>query len=411
MKITHVITRMVVGGAQENTLLTVEGFLRRGCRVSLISGPAEGPEGSLLDRAWRSGAEVHIVPDLGREISPARDMLACIRIRRLLKTLAPDLVHTHSAKAGVLGRMAAASLGIPWIVHTYHGLPFHPYERPWRNWLYIRMERYCARLTHRIISVCDAMTRQALAAGVGSPRQYATVYSGIETEKFLRARAPGERAELRRRLGLEPSDVAILKIARLFHLKGHDAVLRAAPLVLRKVPHAVWVFAGDGVLRDELEGLTVNLGIGDRVRFLGIVPPDGIPDVLAACDLLVHASLREGLARALPQAMLSGLPAVSLNLDGAPEVVLPGRTGLLVAPGDLEGLAEAQISLCLDPELRSRMGREGRELCREKFDWRRMVDALAGIYAGLLGRADGQPGCGPEPPSGSAGRPGLNLGN
>ncbi len=383
MKIAHVITRMIVGGAQENTLLTIEGFLRRGCRVSLITGPAKGPEGSLLDRVARSGAEVHIVPELGREIAPLRDPLAYVRIKKLLKSIAPDLVHTHSAKAGVLGRLAAANLGIPKTVHTYHGLPFHPYESPWRNRLYVRVERYCARLTHRIVSVCDAMTRQALAAGVGRPEQYTTVYSGIETEKFLRERSEEERASIRKRFGIEPSDVAILKIARLFHLKGHEAVLRAAPLVLRKVPNAVWVFAGDGILRDALVRLAEDLGIRGRVKFIGLVAPEDVPDVIAACDLLVHASLREGLAKALPQAMLSGLPVVSLNLDGAPEVVLPGRTGFLVEPGNMEGLAEVQVRLCLDPDLRRRMGREGRELCGEKFDWRRMVDAIAGVYAGL----------------------------
>src|SRR3954471_9369835 len=207
MRIVHVITRLIIGGAQENTLLTVEGLHHRhGDDVTLITGPAEGPEGDLFDRAERLGLKVELMPELVRPIRPATDLPAYRRLRKAMRRLRPDVVHTHSSKAGISGRAAAWRERVPAVVHTVHGLPFGPSESPARNRAYVALERWAARRCHAIVSVCDAMTEQALAAGVGRPEHYTTVYSGMDVESFLQPSRP--REPVRRELGLADDEIA-----------------------------------------------------------------------------------------------------------------------------------------------------------------------------------------------------------
>ncbi len=247
MKIVHVITRLILGGAQENTLLTVEGLHHRhGDDVTLITGPAEGPEGDLFERANRHGLKVEVLPELVRAIRPATDVRAYRRLRQAFRRLKPEVVHTHSSKAGILGRAAAWKERVPAVVHTIHGLPFGPSESPGKNRVYIALERWAARRCHAIVSVCDAMTEQALAAGVGRPEQYLTVYSGMDVDAFLQPSRP--RDVVRRELGLADDEVAFATVARLFERKGHDDILAAAPEILRANPKVRFVWIGSGIL-------------------------------------------------------------------------------------------------------------------------------------------------------------------
>ncbi len=228
MLIVHVITRLILGGAQENTLLTVEGLHHQyHDDVTLITGPAEGPEGDLFQRAADRGLKVELMSELVRPIRPGVDLAAYRKLRASFRRLKPDVVHTHSSKAGILGRAAAWAERVPAIVHTIHGMPFGPFERPWRNRLYIALERWAARRCHAIVGVCDAMTTQALAAGVGHPGQFLTVYSGMDADAFLNP--PRSRSEVRRELGLADDEVGFATVARLFELKGHDDILAIAP--------------------------------------------------------------------------------------------------------------------------------------------------------------------------------------
>ena len=334
----HIITRMILGGAQENTLYTCTGLLSSGeWQVDLVTGPAEGPEGELIDQARAAGVPVTVVDCMQRNLSPFADWATYRRVKALIRERRPTIVHTHSSKAGFLGRLAARRLRVPVIIHTIHGLPFHPYERWWRNRLYITAERMAARRCDRIICVAEAMQRQALAAGVGRPEQYSVIHSGMETGTFGAPELDG--AAVRRELGIPGEALVIGKIARLFELKGHEDVLRAAPRLVEKAPDSRLLFVGDGILRESLERLAAELGVADRVTFAGLVPASRIPEMVAAMDLVVHASYREGLARVLPQALISRVPVVSYDVDGAPEVVVPDETGILVRPGDIEGLA------------------------------------------------------------------------
>lgn len=382
MKIVHIITRLILGGAQENTLLTVEGLHQRHHDdVTLITGPAEGPEGDLFERARRAGLHVEVMPELVRAIRPATDAKAYRLLRRSIRRLRPDVVHTHSSKAGIIGRAAAWREGVPAVVHTIHGLPFGPSESPARNRLYIALERWASRRCHAIVSVCDAMTVQALAAGVGRPEQYSTVYSGMDVDAFLNP--GGSRNATREELRLEPENVAFGTVARLFERKGHDDLLAIAPEILRENPNVRFVFIGDGILRDHLKQQAERLGVAHAFRFTGLVAPDRIPELLQGIDAVIHPSLREGLARVLPQALLVGRPVISYDIDGAREVVLP-ETGFLVPPKDLAGLRRAVAALAADPRLRASLGNEGRRRFADQFRKETMTDQLRLLYDRLL---------------------------
>ncbi|MGP0068969.1 MAG: glycosyltransferase family 4 protein [Isosphaeraceae bacterium] len=384
------ITRLILGGAQENTLLTVEG-LHHHYRddVTLITGPAEGPEGDLFDRAARLGLKVEVMDELVRPIRPGVDLAAYRKLRKAFRRLKPEVVHTHSSKAGILGRAAAWDEGVPAIVHTIHGLPFGPFERPWKNRLYIALERWAARRCHAIVSVCDAMTTQALAAGVGQTGQFLTVYSGMDADAFLNPRR--NRTDVRRELGLADDEVAFATVARLFELKGHDDILAIAPGILAENPKVRFVWIGDGILRDRFIAELDRLGIRQSFILAGLVTPDRIPELLGAVDAVIHPSLREGLARVLPQALLVGRPVISYDVDGAREVVLP-ETGFLLRPRDLDGLRQSIRQLADEPSLRAAMGAEGRRRFADQFRHETMTRELRSLYERLLqgGAASGR---------------------
>jgi glycosyltransferase involved in cell wall biosynthesis len=382
MRIVHVITRLIIGGAQENTLLTVDELHHRyHDEVTLITGPAEGPEGDLFDRAAQRNLSVELMPELVRPIRPWVDQKAYWRLRAAFRRLRPEVVHTHSSKAGILGRAAAWHERVPAVVHTIHGMPFGPFETPMKNRIYISLEKWAARRAHAIVSVCDAMTKQALAAGVGRPGQFQTVYSGMDADSFLQpARS---REQVRSELGLAEDDVAFATVARLFELKGHGDIVAVARDVLASNPKVKFVWIGDGILRDRLVADLERLGIRGSFILTGLVSPDRIPGMLNAVDAVIHPSLREGLARVLPQALLVGRPVISYDIDGAGEVVIP-ETGILLAPRDLAGLTRAILELASNPAARAAMGREGRRRFAEQFRHETMARELRSLYERLL---------------------------
>ncbi len=384
MRIAHIITRMIVGGAQENTLLCCQDLIRRyGDEVLLITGPALGPEGDLLEQGRAGGVPLAMVPSLRRSIHPWRDIASYRTLRQVLGDFRPDVVHTHSAKGGFLGRLVAHALKVSAIVHTVHGAPFHPYQPWYARQLFRWCETYAARRCHAIVSVADAMTDLLVQARVTPREKCCTVYSGMDVEPFLQA--DQNRGTIRRELGFSEEDFVIGKIARLFHLKGHDDLIQAARPVVARCPHVRFLLVGDGILRPQLQQQIAQAGLTQAFHFTGLVPPDRVPVLLGAMDMLVHVSLREGLARALPQALIAGRPAVSYDIDGAAEVVLPSETGYLIAPRDTDDLTAAMIRLAEDRQLCRRLGQAGRDRFTERFDYRTMTAQLRQIYQRLLG--------------------------
>jgi len=385
MRIAHLITRLIVGGAQENTLLSCEDMLRtHGDDVLLITGPGLGPEGSLEAEATRRGIPMQVLPELRREVHPLRDLQSYQAIRRALQAFQPEVVHTHSGKAGLLGRKAAWSLKVPAIVHTVHGAPFHAYQGRAGRCVLKACERYAARRCHKLVTVADALADQMVAAGIAPREKFTTIYSGMEVEPLLAAASL--RTSTRARLGYSEEHLVVGKIARLFDLKGHDDLIEAAAQLCPQFPNLRFLLVGDGLLRGELEAKIESFGLADRFQFTGLVPPAEVPALIAATDIVAHCSLREGLARVLPQALIVGRPVISYDIDGAREVVIPGKTGYLLPPRDVAGLVRAIAELCGSVELRQSLAVAGRALCETRFDHRRTSAQLRQLYEEQLAK-------------------------
>lgn len=384
MRVAHVITRMIIGGAQENTLYNCEDLIQLfGDEVLLVTGPALGPEGDLLAEGRGRSVPIQLVPSLRRAIDPRRDPASYLALKRLLREFRPDVVHTHSAKAGFLGRLAAWSLRVPAIVHTVHGAPFHPYQSSAARTLFRWCEAYAARHCHALISVADAMTELMVEAGVAPREKFTTIYSGMDVEPFLNAAE--HREAMRAKWGYRPEHVVVGKIARLFHLKGHEDVIRAAAEVIKSNRNVYFLLVGDGILRERLQDQIDAAGLTPHFQFSGLVRPDQIPQFIGAMDIVVHASLREGLPRALPQALIGGRPVVSYDIDGAREVTINDQTGFLVPPR-AEALVDPLVKLAADPELRRRLGQTGRERFTEPFRHEFMTRRIRELYQQLLSR-------------------------
>jgi len=381
MRVTHVITRLIVGGAQENTIASVLGLKTiPALEVDLVSGPSLGPEGSLESAFANSPRDLTIIPELVRPIHPWKDLIAIRKLKRIFHERRPTIVHTHSGKAGILGRLAAAQAGVPVIVHTIHGPSFGTFQGNFANLLFRSAEKRAASVTTRFVTVADAMRDQYLAAGIGRAEQYTRIFSGFPLEPFLEAK---NDPSLRARYGIRPEDIVIGKIARLFKLKGHETLFAVAPELIRACPQIKFLLVGDGEWRGRFEQIARNPELRNHFIFTGLVQPTEIPSLLGIMDILVHLSEREGLARALPQALAAGKPIIAFDCDGAREVCRDGETGFLVRLGHQNGLTERLLLLARDPALRRRLGERGREFVRANFAVESMVENLHRLYLKL----------------------------
>ncbi len=383
MRVAHIITRMIIGGAQENTLYNCWDLAKDyGDDVLLITGPSLGPEGQLLEQGRAGGLNIAVIDSLRRAIHPLHDRRAYQELKNKLRYFRPDVVHTHSAKGGFLGRAAAWNCQVPAIVHTVHGAPFHPYQRTVARIAFTMLERWAAKRCHHMICVADAMTDLMVNARVAPRSKFTTIYSGMDVEPFRDCKQ--HRDSARAELGLAADEIVFGKIARLFHLKGHEYLIAAAEKVISNNPSCRFLFVGDGILRAQFEAAIAARGLKKHFLFTGLVPPERIPFYLSAMDALVHTSLREGLARTLPQALIAGKPVVSYDVDGAREVVLPGETGFLLPPQSISELADAILALAADEELRIRLGQGGAARFTEQFRHQHMTSEIRELYQRLL---------------------------
>jgi len=374
---------MIIGGAQENTLLNCLDLIRDyGDDVLLVTGPSLGPEGDLISRGRAGELKIERVDPLRRNIHPVHDWKAAAELRRIMREFRPDVVHTHSAKGGLLGRRVAWSLKVPVVVHTVHGAPFHPYQSAAARAFFQACERWAAHRCHHLISVADAMTDLMVDANIAPREKFTTIHSGMDVQPFVDA--DQHRQANRKRLGIAEDDIIVGKIARLFHLKGHDDLITAAKDVVAENDCVRFLLVGDGVLRADLESRIDQLGLQDHFIFTGLVPPAEVPGLIGAMDVLVHTSFREGLARALPQALIAGKPVVSYDVDGAREVAIDGQTGFLVPPGDRARLAQSLLTLAGDAPMRQRMGGAGRSRFTEPFRHQTMTLRIRELYERLL---------------------------
>lgn len=379
VRVLHVITRLVIGGAQENTLLTAARLDRARYEVTLASGPTAGPEGSLEDQIPRDIAFERI-PELVRDPHPVRDVVALGRLYEVMRRGRFHIVHTHTTKAGLLGRVAARLARAPVVVHTPHGHAFHGYLNPVGSRALQRVERWLARRTDRIICLTEAERQDHLLVRAGRPEQIEVIHSGVDIGRFRQARARAA-TQPRGLLGLPPHGPLVGCVARLVPVKGVQHLLEAVPRVRAAVPRATVVFVGDGPLRADLGRRAADLGLDGAAVFLGL--RRDVAEIIAQCDVLVLPSLNEGMGRAAVEAFAAGRPVIGSRISGIQDVITDGETGLLVPPGDSDALARAIIRCLTDPALVTAMGRRA-EGAAERFGIDSMIAQIDGLYGRLL---------------------------
>jgi glycosyltransferase involved in cell wall biosynthesis len=380
IRVCHVITRLDLGGAQENTLYTVS-HLGPGYRPRLVCGP-----GGLLDAEARRipGLAVSFEPALVRPIRPVLDLLALGRLTRLFRAERPHIVHTHSSKAGVLGRLAARRAGVPVVVHTIHGFGFNNRQPAPLRLLLVAAERMVAPATTHFVAVSRANLEEGIARGIVRGGRATLIRSGVPVGTFeTAARDPALRNGhgLRRELALPPRAPLVGMIACLKPQKAPLDFVETAARVARARPEARFVLAGDGELRGPVERRAASLGLDGRLFLLGW--RRDVPRIMAALDVLVLTSLWEGLPRVLPEAIAAGVPIVATAVDGTTDILRDGDTGIVCRPRDVEGLAAGVLRLLGDPERGRDLARRARAVLPE-FDIDRMVRDQEALYARLV---------------------------
>ncbi len=377
LRTLHVITRLTLGGSAENTLATMLALEAAGYAGSLAVGVAASDAASVND-ARRRGATLHDVPGLGREVGP-RDAAALVRLWRLMRAQQPAIVHTHTSKAGFIGRLAARLAGVPVVIHQPHGHIFYGYYGPRRTAFYVALERLAARWTDRIVTLTERGIDEHLARGIGERAQYRAVPSGVPTAE-LRAAAP-TRGVARARLRLPDDAFVVVGLGRFVPVKGFDVLITALPTLAAAVPSTCVLLVGDGPERVALEAQAGRLGVRDRLRFTGVTPDIAV--CLAAADVLAAPSRNEGMGRALVEGMALGLPVVGSEVGGIPAVIADGETGWLVPPGDAAALAEALMELGRDAALCAKLGAAAAARA-EAFSSRVAHAAMRAIYDELM---------------------------
>ena len=379
-RILHVITRLEQGGAPLALLETTSRMDRSAFDLTIAAGETE--EGAQDLDLTRSGFDLPIlrVPSMRRSIHPLRDAIALIQLIRIIAKGDYDLVHTHTSKAGLLGRIAASLCGTRAIIHSSHGTILQGYFSPQVTRLFAAMERFAATLSDRIICLTSQEIEQYLDVHIGSRGQYTCVCNGIDLDAFEQER--GDRGTIREEFGFSDEDVVCVTVGRLVPVKAQADLLEALATARQYVPSLKLLVVGDGELRDDLEAQRHQLGLTTSVKLAGW--REDIPRLLDACDVFVLTSLNEGLGLVLVEAMAKKLPVIATAVGGVPEVVDDGVTGVLLPAGDVGSIAKAIQDLAADPELRASMGGAGHARAHELFSLNQAVRNTEAIYRELL---------------------------
>lgn len=383
LKVMRLIARMNIGGPAIHTMLLTQRLDPARFESLLVSGVETENEGNMVDlmneRGLHNPVRPHIIPSLGREISLRGDLKTIGEVVRLMRREKPDIVDTHTAKAGFVGRIAARLTRVPIVVHTFHGNVFKGYFSPAKTQLFIRIERHLARWTDCIIVLSEQQRAEILGFGIGQAKQFRVIPLGLDLRPFLHAETL--RGQLKRELGL-PEDTPVVGIvARLVPIKAIHYFLEAARLVLQKHPRAVFLIVGDGELRGDLEQRARDLNLGESVRFLGF--RSDLPRIYADLDCTVLCSLNEGLPIAVIEALAAARPVVATDVGGVRDLVIPEKTGWLVPPQDVTGIVNGICAALDNPHHAARLGQNGRAHVFPALDTDRLVQDTESLYQQL----------------------------
>jgi len=384
IKILRVIARLNMGGPALHVAYLTAGLRERGYDTTLVAGSLARGEDSMAFVADARDVQIVRIDELGREISPLRDFVATLRLARLIRRERPDILHTHTAKAGTVGRVAALFAGRhrpPIIVHTFHGHVLRGYFGVLRSRLFLLLERWLAKRTTALIAVSPQVRDDLVALGVAPAGRFAVIRLGIELGERVDGQRNG-RAESRRYLGIAPDRFAVGWIGRMTAVKRTDDVLVAFKLLREDGVDAVLCMVGDGPDRPGLEQRAQELGVVRDTLFLGY--QEDVAPYYAAFDALVLPSSNEGTPVSAIEALAAGRPVVATRVGGVPDVVQEGEDGFLVEPGATGDLAARLAELARDPKLRERMGRAGRERVLPRYAVERLVDDVDRLYRSLM---------------------------
>ena len=382
MKILHVITESNLGGAQRNTLLTVQGLVKHGYEVHLACGPyGPGDATALIREAVKAGVCVRPLPSLVRPIKPLKDLQAAWALLHLMRTECYDVVHTHSTKAGMLGRLTAWLVGVPVIIHTFHGVPFDTRRPTWSTRLCFLSERLLCLFCDKLASVGEVLREELIANRVASPDKIVTVRSGVD---FSQLDPASDAGNVRRELGLPASAPVIGFVGRLAEQKAPEVLLHAFAKIANELPEARLLYVGEGPLHGELEAAAQRLGLADRVHLLG--ERHDVPQLLAVMDLFALPSRWEGVGRALTEAMYMRRPVLTTGVNGVPELVQDGVTGVFVKGDDPSDLALKAVRVLKDPALAASLGQAAHRRVKELMSAESMVQNTIAMYECLFDR-------------------------
>lgn len=374
LKAAHIITRLDFGGAQGNTLYTAAHLDRARFDPVIVTGA-----GGVMQPKAEPGRLI-VARNLVREINPLRDIAAFFELRAILRRLRPGVVHTHSSKAGILGRLAAAAAGVPVVVHTFHGFGFHPRQNFLKRNLYVLLEKFCAPLSGALVFVSRSNMETARAAGIGSPERYRLIRSGVKLSDYP---ARVDRTAVRAGLGLGPDDLVVLSIGNAKPQKNPGHFLEAAARLAPRHPSARFVFVGGGEALEDLRAQARLRGLEKTCLFTGW--REDSPRLLAAADVFALTSLWEGLPRALVEALRTGLPAVCYATDGVTDILHSGVNGCCVPQGDLAAFCDSLSGLLGDEALRARLAAGAAATDLAEFDIDFMVRQQEALYEELAG--------------------------
>jgi glycosyltransferase involved in cell wall biosynthesis len=371
IEVAQIVTRFIAGAG---------GVALRGVlpldpdryAVTIITGQG----GALTERAEAAGFRVVVEPSLVSPLSPRDDRTALRRLTRLCEAGGFDVVHTHSAKAGALGRLAAHRASVPLIVHTYHGFPFHEFQNPVRKAAYVAIERRLAKITDAVLAIGSGVATEALRRGLATPstlRTIAPVVEAVTVPKTAESRAAARAA-----LGLDDESLIVGTVGRIDYQKAPEHLIAAIAGLRHRDATAVWIGSGPGLTA--ARELVRRAGLLDRFVFAG--ERSDVAGLLPAFDVFAMASRYEGLPCAVVEAMRCGVPVVATAVNSVPDLVIPGESGVLVPPGRPELLAAAIDGVLDDPRRAERLVRQGRVLAGATFDAARLAEVLDQVYSG-----------------------------
>ena len=379
-KVLHIITRLDKGGSAENTFLTVKGLDKEKYDVTLMSGPVEDARQERRTQVEEYGIRYIHLPVLVRNIHMVYDLIALFKIYRFLAKEKFDVVHTHTSKAGLLGRFAAKLAGTPLVVHTPHGHIFYGYFRRLKTKMFIRLEKIASRMTNKIVALTDREKSDYITHKIVREGKCIVIHSGIELDRY-RELTIEEKNKLKKEIGIPEDAMVVGTAGRLISVKGPEFMIKASQHISLESPETYLVFAGDGPLKEDLQTLAKETGTDKNIIFLGW--RDDVPRILSVFDIFLLPSLNEGMGRVLAEAMALGKPIVASNVGGIPDLVIHGKNGYLVPPQNPEKLAKYTQLLLEDKDKREKMGRAGKEMA-SGFTHEAMVQKIARLYEELM---------------------------